>query len=108
MAKELQNVIANTIRDGMYVGWMVSDEKETMFLMPLDIQYCRIYGKTHEGEWIVYFDAAYFDNGSQYVAKQLKFSLARLGITVRQAPLRSGKSKGKIEKFHQVVDAFLR
>lgn len=54
------------------------------------------------------FDAAYFDNGSQYVAKQLKFSLARLGITVRQAPLRSGKSKGKIEKFHQVVDAFLR
>ena len=64
MAKELQNVIANTIRDGMYVGWMVSDEKETMFLMPLDIQYCRIYGKTPEGEWIVYFDAAYFDKSN--------------------------------------------
>lgn len=54
------------------------------------------------------FDVAYFDNGSQYVAKQLNFSLARLGITVRHAPLRSGKSKGKCEKFHQVVDAFLR
>lgn len=54
------------------------------------------------------FDAAYFDNGAQYVAKQLKFSLARLGISIRRAPLRSGKSKGKIEKFHQVVDAFLR
>lgn len=54
------------------------------------------------------FDTAYFDNGSQYVAKQLKFSLARLGITVRHAPVRSGKSKGKCEKFHQVVDAFLR
>ena len=54
------------------------------------------------------FDTAYFDNGSQYVAKQLKFSLARLGITVRHAPVRSGKSKGKQEKFHQVVDAFLR
>jgi len=53
-------------------------------------------------------DAVYFDNGSQYVAKQLKFSLARLGITVRHAKVRSGKSKGKIEKFHQVVDAFLR
>ena len=38
------------------------------------------------------FDAAYFDNGSQYVAKQLKYSLARLGITVRHAPVRSGKS----------------
>lgn len=54
------------------------------------------------------FDTAYFDNGSQYVAKQLKFSLARLGITVRHAPVRSGKSKGKQEKFHQVVDAFLQ
>lgn len=54
------------------------------------------------------FDTAYFDNGSQYVAKQLKFSLAKLGITVRHAPVRSGKSKGKQEKFHQVVDAFLR
>lgn len=54
------------------------------------------------------FDTAYFDRGSQYVAKQLKFSLARLGITVRHAPIRSGKSKGKQEKFHQVVDAYLR
>lgn len=54
------------------------------------------------------FDAAYFDHGSQYVAKQLKFSLARLGISIRLAPVRSGKSKGKIEKFHQVVDSFLR
>ena len=54
------------------------------------------------------FDATYFDNGSQYVAKQLKFSLAKLGITVRHAPVRSGKSKGKCEKFHQVVDSFLR
>ena len=54
------------------------------------------------------FDACYFDHGSQYIAKQLKFSLARLGMTVRHAPVRSGKSKGKCEKFHQVVDSFLR
>lgn len=54
------------------------------------------------------FDSAYFDNGTQYTAKQLKYSLAKLGITVRHAPVRSGKSKGKQEKFHQVVDAFLR
>ena len=38
-------------------------------------------------------DAVYFDNGSQYVAKQLKFSLARLGITVRH-----GKIKGENRK----------
>lgn len=54
------------------------------------------------------FDAAYFDHGSQYIARQLKFSLAKLGIAIRLAPLRSGRSKGKIEKFHQVADSFLR
>lgn len=54
------------------------------------------------------FDECYVDNGSQYVARQLKLSLSRLGIKVRFAPLKSGKSKGKVEKFHQVVDAFLR
>lgn len=54
------------------------------------------------------FDSCYFDRGTQYIAKQLKFSLARLGMAVRHAPVRSGKSKGKCEKFHQVVDSFLR
>lgn len=54
------------------------------------------------------FDACYFDNGTQYLASQLKFSLARLGIRVMHAKPRSGKSKGKIEKFHQTVDDFIR
>lgn len=63
IAKECMNIIFDTIRDGMYVGFMYDSEKDGMFLMPLDIQYCRIYGKTPEGEWIVYFDAAYFDKG---------------------------------------------
>lgn len=52
--------------------------------------------------------AVYFDNGTQYIARQLKLSLARLGIRIQHAKPRSGKSKGKIEKFHQVVDAFSR
>ena len=64
MAKELQNVISNTIRDGMYVGWMSGDDENGIFLMPLDVQYCRIYGKTQEGEWITYFDAAFFDKSN--------------------------------------------
>ena len=42
------------------------------------------------------FDSCYFDNGSQYIAKQLKLSLAKLSIRVRHAPRKSGKSKGKI------------
>ena len=53
-------------------------------------------------------DGVYFDNGTQYIAKQIRFSLAKLGIKVHFAPKNSGQSKGKIEKFHQVVDAFLR
>lgn len=63
MSKELHNVISNTIRDGMYVGYMYNSETDGMFLMPLDIKYCRIYGKTPEGEWIVYMDTSYFDTG---------------------------------------------
>ena len=54
------------------------------------------------------FDACYFDRGSQYIARQLKLSLARLSIRVRHAPVKSGKSKGKVEKFHQVVDDYLK
>ena len=54
------------------------------------------------------FDACYFDHGKQYIARQLSYSLARLGIRVRFARIRSGKSKGKIENFHQVVDTFNR
>lgn len=53
------------------------------------------------------FDACYFDNGSQYIARQLRSSLSRLGITIRHTPVRSGKSKGKCEKFHQIIDKFL-
>lgn len=53
------------------------------------------------------FDRCYFDNGSQYVARQLKLSLAKLSIPISWAPVKSGKSKGKIEKFHQVVDGYL-
>ncbi len=54
------------------------------------------------------FDSCYCDNGSQYIARQLKLSLTKLGIRMQFARPRSGQSKGKIEKFHQVVDAFNR
>ena len=54
-----------------------------------------------------HFDQCYFDNGSQYTAKQIKRSLVKLSIKVSHAPIRSGKSKGKIEKFHQVADDFI-
>lgn len=54
------------------------------------------------------FDTCYFDNGSQYVDHQLNVSLAKLGINIRHAPVHQGQAKGKIEKYHQVVDSFIR
>ena len=53
------------------------------------------------------FDAAYLDNGTQYVTDQLTKSCARLGIRLLHAKPRACESKGKIEKFHQVVDRFI-
>jgi len=41
------------------------------------------------------------------VSLQLLRSTSRLGIRLRHARPYSGQSKGKVEKFHQVVDAFL-
>jgi len=53
------------------------------------------------------FDAAYLDNGSQYITDQLVKSCASLGIRLLHAKPRACESKGKIEKFHQVVDRFI-
>lgn len=52
------------IRDGFYVGYMYQNKQAKTFLMPLDVQYCRIIGKNQDGQWVVYFNAAYFDAGS--------------------------------------------
>lgn len=54
------------------------------------------------------FDKAYVDHGSQYISNDLIRACARLGIIVRHAPKKSGKSKGKVEKYHQVVERFLQ
>lgn len=53
------------------------------------------------------FDCGYIDNGKQYISEQLTKSCARLGIRMLRAKPRSCESKGKIEKFHQVVDSFI-
>ena len=54
-----------------------------------------------------HFDKVYTDNGSVYISHQLKLSCAKLGIKLVRAKPRSGKSKGKVEKFHQIVDDFI-
>ena len=42
------------------------------------------------------FDAAYLDNGTQYISDQLLKSCARLGIRLLHAKPRACESKGKI------------
>ena len=64
--KELYNVLYIAIRDGIYIGYMY-DKKEgadKRFLMMLDPQYVRILGKNSCGEWVTYFNAAYFDSAA--------------------------------------------
>ena len=63
---EFFNAIYCTVRDGIFVGFVYTSEEGT-FMLPLDVKYCRVYGKTSEGQWIVYFDATYFNSGSNKV-----------------------------------------
>lgn len=69
LAGTLHNIIYNMARDGMSVSFVYNSEEEGIVFMPLDIKYCRIWGRTSYGTWIVYFDAAFFDqsNNSEYI-----------------------------------------
>ena len=62
--KNLYSAIYFALRDGFYVGYMYDSKVDGKFLMPLDVQYCRILGKNSYGEWVVYFDATYFELAS--------------------------------------------
>ena len=101
-------------KNGAYVQTYLSsaiDDHSRMILSSkfYDNQEEQIVEETFRNVILKYgtFDACYFDRGSQYIASQLKLSLSKLSIRIRHAPRKSGKSKGKIEKFHQVVDSFL-
>ena len=41
----------------------------------------------------------YFDNGSNYSAKEIHQACLRLVIMLSHAPIRDGAAKGKIERF---------
>lgn len=51
------------IRDGYYVAYHYHT-KDSIFPMILDQQYCRIRGKDKDDQWVVWFNAAYFDAGN--------------------------------------------
>jgi hypothetical protein len=52
-------------------------------------------------------DSVYFDNGSPYKNKHLLRCCGLLGIRKLHTRPYSPQSKGKVEKYHQVVDSFI-
>lgn len=62
--KEGYNALYFAVRDGFYVGYTYSEKQGRTFMMPLDVQYVRIVGKNQDGQWVAYFNAAYFDVGN--------------------------------------------
>ena len=61
LAKDSYSQMYMALRDGFTVWELYDSDEDGKIWMPLDVQYCRIYGKTQDNQWIVYFDAAYFD-----------------------------------------------
>jgi len=53
-------------------------------------------------------DAVYFDNGKQYRTKWMVRACSQMGIRLVYAKPYSPEATGKIERFNQVVDSFLR
>ena len=53
-------------------------------------------------------DAFYLDNGSQYISKELRDALSRLSVRILHTKPYAAQSKGKIERFNEDVDSFLR
>ena len=53
-------------------------------------------------------DAVYFDNGKQYRTNWMQRACGKLGIRLLYCRPYAASSKGKIEKYNQTVDSFLR
>lgn len=64
MQKEFSTVISTALRDGAYYGFVYDGEGDGFFLHALDPQYCKISGITGDGEYIIAFNATYFDSGN--------------------------------------------
>lgn len=76
--KKVQTYLSSAIDDHsrMILSSQFYDNQEEIIVEDTFRKVILRYGK---------FDACYFDNGSQYIAKQLKLSLTRLGIRIRHA-----------------------
>lgn len=64
MKKEFSTAIATALRDGAFYGFVYDGEGDGFFIYGLDPKYCKVSAITNNGEYIIAFDAAYFDAGN--------------------------------------------
>ena len=64
MKKEFSTAIATALRDGAFYGFVYDGEGDRFFIYGLDPKYCKVSAITNNGEYIIAFDAAYFDAGN--------------------------------------------
>lgn len=62
--KEFSQIIATALRDGIYNGFIYDNEEDGFMIQPLDPKYCKVSGISQEGQYIIKFNASYFDNGN--------------------------------------------
>lgn len=64
MKKEFSTAIATALRDGVYYGFVYDGEGDGFFIYGLDPKYCKISAISGDGQYIIAFDATYFDSGT--------------------------------------------
>ena len=65
--KEFPSVCATALRDGIFYGFVYDTEDEGAFIAMLDPAYCKIQSRTTDGQYVVYFNARYFDQGNNSI-----------------------------------------
>ena len=62
--KEYSVAIATSLRDGVFYGLTYGDSDESFFIQGLDPKYCKIGGITDNGQYVVFFNADFFNSGN--------------------------------------------
>lgn len=62
--KEFSTIIATALRDGIYNGFIYDNEEDGFMIHALDPKYCKVSGISQEGQYIISFNASFFDNGN--------------------------------------------
>lgn len=64
MQREFSKVIATALRDGVFYGYIYDGDGDGFFIHALEPKYCKISAITGDGEYVIYMDANYFNQGN--------------------------------------------